>query len=126
MSEVIVPTEPIKYAAASMPLPSMPYAADQIVSGSPDATSVTIWAPSSQTITRSGIWDCTPGAANYQQEPTEISIFSFFSGKAWIRFPNKEKDDIECVAGDVIYLPQGILTVFDVVETIRTFYVVHA
>ncbi|CAK7206508.1 hypothetical protein SEUCBS139899_009304 [Sporothrix eucalyptigena] len=122
----ITPTEPIKYAAATMPLPSMPYAADQIVSGQPDATSVTIWQPKADSIIRSGIWDCTPGAANYQQEPTEISVFAFFSGKACIRFKEPEREDIEVGPGDVIYLPAGILSVFDVVETIRTFYFVYA
>lgn len=120
----IEPSEPIKYAAASMDLPAMPYDADQIISGKPDATSVTIWQPDDKSIIRSGIWDCTPGAANYQQEPTEISIFAFFSGKAYIRF--KDREDIEVGPGDVIYLPKGILSVFDVVETIRTFYFVYA
>jgi uncharacterized cupin superfamily protein len=119
----IRPDAPARHAAATMELPAMPYLPEQITEGSPDASAVILWQPDDDSLVRTGIWGCTPGAAEYKQQPTEMSEFVILSGRAVIRFA--DRDPIEVSAGDVLHLPEGTTSIFDVKETVRTYYCVY-
>jgi uncharacterized protein len=116
------PADPFKLLAASMELPSLPFAPEQIIAGSPDASGVVLWQPDDASLSRTGVWGCEPGVFDYKQEPNEMSSFAFFSGRASITAAGH--DAIEVSAGDVIHLPEGTDSRWDVTETIRTFYCV--
>jgi uncharacterized cupin superfamily protein len=120
----IHPARPLKRAANAMDLPPMPYAPEQIIGGNPLASGEVLWQPDDASISRTGIWECTPGVAEYRQEAAEVSAFAFFSGAAVIT--PEGHGPIEVGPGDVIFLPEATRSIWDVRETIRTFFCVYA
>ena len=114
---------PVQLKAASMELPPMPLAASQILEGNPEASGIVLWKPSDDSLLRNGVWEHTPGKSDYRQVADELSMFAFFAGRATVTAVGSEPFEVE--AGDVIFLPEGTTTIWDVHETIRAFYWVH-
>jgi uncharacterized protein len=114
---------PVHLAASTMELPAMPLSPQQILGGSPEANGIVMWKPKDDSLLRNGVWEHTPGKSDYHQEPDELCVFVFFAGRATVTPVGH--DPFEVKAGDLIWLPEGTTTIWDVTETVRAFYWVH-
>jgi len=67
-----------------------------------------------------GIWQCTPGGWSIVDRPDHETV-RIISGRA--RLTNADGAAVEATAGDVVTLPKGWSGRWDVLETVRKFYV---
>jgi uncharacterized cupin superfamily protein len=67
-----------------------------------------------------GIWECTPGGWTIENRPDTESVV-ILSGRA--RLTDADGSSVELGPGEGIVLPRGWSGRWDIVETVRKFYV---
>lgn len=105
-------SEIIKASVVEASLSPAPIPAEDVVSGSPEASVAVIWANEERTL-GVGVWHCTPGTF-YGTAPDETVVL--IEGRATLT-PDGGAP-IELSAGDVGFIPGGRV-LWDVHETVR-------
>ncbi|MFL6069837.1 MAG: cupin domain-containing protein [Actinomycetes bacterium] len=70
-----------------------------------------------------GIWECTPGGWTIKDRPDHETV-QILTGRA--RLTNADGTSTELTAGDVLTLPKGWSGRWDIVETVRKFFITAA
>jgi uncharacterized cupin superfamily protein len=67
-----------------------------------------------------GVWECTPGGWTIDDRPDHETV-RILAGRA--RLTNADGSSVELAAGDALTLPKGWSGRWDILETVRKFYI---
>jgi uncharacterized cupin superfamily protein len=110
----------VKQTISEATLQPMPLDPAQIVSGSPQASGVVLWkSPDGKHC--NGIWECTPGVFDYVHTDETATLIA---GRVTVTPAGGEP--IELRAGDLAFFPEGMSTRWEVHETVRKSFHLHA
>ena len=70
-----------------------------------------------------GVWECTPGGWTIKDRPDHETV-QILTGRA--RLTNADGTSAELTAGDVLTLPKGWSGRWDILETVRKFFITAA
>lgn len=107
------PARILKLSVVDAPLEAAPIPAEDIVSGSPEASVTLLWRNAEGTLFN-GVWHCTPGTF-YLDHPDES--VAFIEGRATVTPEGGEP--VELTAGDTGFFPNGTRVLWEVHETVR-------
>lgn len=94
---------------------------ERLVSGNPLRTTYEHFLAANGTLS-AGIWQCEPGAWNIAFAPGKDEFFCVIEGR--LRITDHEGSASEFSAGQACVIPGGFNGVFEVLETVRKYYVV--
>jgi len=94
---------------------------DRLVRGNPDRTTWTHYS-AAQGDFDCGIWACEPGAWRIAFPAGKEEFFHVLSGR--LRITSTAGDTREFGPGDACVIPAGFKGVFEVIETVRKYFVV--
>ncbi len=101
-------------------LDPFPVPEDWIIDGSPIGTGSILWR-SEDGKQADGIWQCTPGVFNWTHTDETATIIA---GNVTITPPDGES--FELSAGDLAFFPEGMTTRWEIHETVRKSFHLHA
>ena len=101
-------------------LDPMPIPGEWILEGDPQASGAILWK-SADGKQCNGIWECTPGVFNYVHTDETGTVVA---GRVTVTPEGGEP--IEIAAGDVFFFPEGTKTRWQVHETVRKSFHLHA
>jgi uncharacterized cupin superfamily protein len=101
-------------------LEPMPIPAEWVLEGDPQASAVLLWR-SADGKQANGIWECTPGTFNWVHTDETATLVA---GRVTVTPEGGEP--IEIQAGDVVFFPEGTKTQWQVHETVRKAFHLHA
>jgi uncharacterized cupin superfamily protein len=110
----------VKQKVSDASLDPFPIPADWVIDGDPKATALILWR-SADGKHANGIWECTPGAFNWTHTDETATLVA---GRVTVTPEGGEP--IEIAAGDVVFFPEGMTTRWDVRETVRKAFHLHA
>jgi uncharacterized protein len=113
-------TSVVKQKVSEAKLDPMPLDPAHIVEGSPEATAVILWK-SADGKQCNGIWQCTPGTFDWTHMDETATIVA---GRVTVT--SEGGSPIEIAAGDVVFFPEGTKTRWQVHETVRKSFHLHA
>lgn len=109
-----------KETATEAGLDAFPIPAEWIVEGNPEATAMLLWR-SADGKNANGIWQCTPGTFNWTHTDETATIVA---GRATVTPEGGQP--IELSAGDLACFTEGMKTRWQVHETVRKTFHLHA
>lgn len=109
-----------KQSVIDATLEAFPIPAEWIVEGSPTATAILIWR-SADGKQASGIWECTPGTFDWTHVDETATIVA---GRVTVTPDGAEPFDL--AVGDLAFFPDGSKTRWQVHETVRKTFHLHA
>ena len=101
-------------------LDSWPLAPEQVIEGDPQASGTVLWKSDDSKLAN-GIWECTPGSFNWVHADETACLVK---GRATVTPEGGEP--IEIAAGDVVFFPEGTKTRWEIQETVRKAFHLHA
>lgn len=101
-------------------LDSWPLEAAQIVEGEPQASGTVLWKSADSRLAN-GIWECTPGVFTWLHADETLCVVS---GRATVTPESGEPIELE--PGVVAFFAEGTRTRWDVHETVRKAFHLHA
>jgi uncharacterized cupin superfamily protein len=101
-------------------LDAFPIPAEWVVEGSPEATAMLLWR-SADGKQANGIWECTPGTFDWTHTDETATIVA---GRVTVT--PEGGAPIELAAGDLAFFPEGMKTRWQVHETVRKSFHLHA
>ena len=101
-------------------LEPMPIPAEWVIEGDPQASATLLWK-SADGKQANGIWECTPGMFNWIHTDETATLVT---GRVTVTPEGGEP--IEVSAGDVVFFPEGTKTRWQVHETVRKAFHLHA
>ena len=104
-------------AAALAPMPLDPA---QVVDGDPQASATILWQ-SEDGKQCNGVWECTPGVFDYVHTDETACVVA-----GSVTVTPEGAAPIELGPGDVVFFPEGSRTRWDVHETVRKAFHLHA
>lgn len=110
----------ISERVADAELGPFPVPAASVISGDPVATAKLLWVSADGTLCN-GIWECTPGEFTWTHANETATVVS---GRAIVTPEGGEPMTLE--AGGVAFWPEGTTTHWQVQETIRKAFHLHA
>lgn len=113
-------TSVVKQKVSEAKLDPMPLDPAHIVEGSPEATATILWK-SADGKQCNGIWQCTPGTFDWTHMDETATIVA---GRVTVT--PEGGSPIEIAAGDVAFFPEGTKTRWQVHETVRKSFHLHA
>ena len=113
-------TSVVKQKVSEAKLDPMPLDPAHIVEGSPEATAAILWK-SADGKQCNGIWQCTPGTFDWTHMDETATIVA---GRVTVT--PEGGSPIEIAAGDVAFFPEGTKTRWQVHETVRKSFHLHA
>lgn len=111
--------EVLKLSSAEMPLAAAPIPAEDVVSGTPEATVSILWVNEDKTH-GSGYWCATPGEF-YLHHPDETVVI--LEGRVTVT-PDGG-DPVDLGPGDMGFFPGGTRVLWNVHQTIRKGFHIH-
>ncbi len=112
MDPQVAPTV-VKLPIAEAPVEPAPIAAEDVVSGEPQASVAMLWRNEQGTLFN-GVWHCTPGAFYLDHADETVA---FIEGRATVT--PEGGDPVELRAGDTGFFPDGTRVLWEVHETVR-------
>lgn len=97
-----------------------PLPEEQVLGGDPQASGKLIWQSDDGTLAN-GIWECTPGSFDYTHADETAWVLA---GSGTITPEGGEP--IEITPGDVVFFPAGTKTRWNIAETVRKSFHLHA
>ena len=110
----------VKQRVSEAKLDAMPIDPSQVIEGSPQASGTILWK-SADGKQCNGIWECTPGTFNWIHTDETSTLVA---GRVTVT-PEGGKP-IELSAGDVAFFPEGTKTRWQVHDTVRKSFHLHA
>ena len=109
-----------KQSVRAAKLDPMPLDASQVISGNPQASGAILWkSPDGKHC--NGIWECTPGVFDYTHTDETATLVA---GRVTVTPQGGEA--LELGPGDVAFFPEGSTTRWEVHETVRKSFHLHA
>lgn len=105
---------------SSARLDPWPLAPEQVVAGDPQAAGTILWKSADSKLCN-GVWSCTPGTFDWEHADETLCVVE---GRATITPEGGEPFEIS--PGDVVFLAEGTKTRWQVHETIRKAFHLHA
>ena len=106
--------------APSEELGPFPIPAEDVIDGDPQATAAILWSSADGKFAN-GIWECTPGEFKWLH-PNETA--TVLQGKATVTPEGGEPIVLE--AGSVVFFPAGLKTRWQIEQTLRKTFHLHA
>ncbi len=113
-------TTMLKETIAEAGLDPLPLDPSQIVSGNPQATAKILWISDDHRHCN-GIWECTPGIFDWTHTDETATLLA---GRVTVTPEGGEP--VELRAGDLAFWPEGTKTRWEVHETVRKSFHLHA
>ncbi|MCY3923488.1 MAG: cupin domain-containing protein [Chloroflexi bacterium] len=110
----------VRQRANEAKLDPMPIPAEWVLEGDPQASGTLLWK-SADGRQANGIWECTPGTFEWTHTDETATVVA---GRATVT-PEAEAP-MEVAAGDIAFFPEGAKTRWQVHETIRKSFHLHA
>jgi uncharacterized cupin superfamily protein len=110
----------LKQAVSEASLDPMPIAAESVIQGDPQASAAILWM-SADHKNCNGIWECTPGTFDWTHTDETATLVA---GRATVTPEGGEP--MEIASGDVIFFPDGTKSRWEVHETVRKAFHLHA
>jgi len=92
----------------------------QVVAGDPQASGTLLWKSDDSKLC-AGIWECTPGTFDWTHADETACIVT---GRVTVSLEGG--DALELAAGDAVFFPAGSKTRWEVHETVRKAFHLHA
>jgi uncharacterized cupin superfamily protein len=108
-----------KVSVASAPLESWPIPADQVRSGDPRASGLSLHEGADGA--GSGIWECTPGTFDWVYDAHQS--LCVVSGEAQVQIEGGPR--LQLGPGDAAVFPQGTRATWTVTRTLRKLYTLY-
>jgi uncharacterized protein len=102
-----------KLSIAGAAVEPAPIPAEDIVSGTPEASWLLLWRNEAGTLFN-GVWHCTPGSFYLDHADETVA---FIEGRATVTPEGGEP--VELAAGDTGFFPEGTRVLWEVHETVR-------
>jgi hypothetical protein len=115
-----IATGTLKASIAAARLEPMPIPADWVVEGDPRASGAILWK-SADGRQCNGIWECTPGAFDYVHTDETATVV-----QGRVTVTPEGGAPMELGPGDVAFFPEGSKTRWQVHETLRKSFHLHA
>ena len=110
----------VKQKVSDAALEPMPIPAEWVIEGDPKASATLLWK-SADGKQANGIWECTPGTFSWIHTDETATLVA---GRVTVTPEGGEP--IEISAGDVVFFPEGTKTRWEVHETVRKAFHLHA
>ena len=110
----------IRETVSEAKLDPFPVPAEWVIEGNPQGSAVILWK-SADGKQCNGIWECTPGTFNWIHTDETATLVS---GRVTVTPEGGEP--FEIAAGDVVFFPEGTKTRWEVHETVRKAFHLHA
>ena len=115
-----VGTAPVKETVSKAKLDPMPIEPSQVIEGDLQASGAVLWI-SADRKQCNGIWECTAGTFNWTHTDETATLLA---GRVTVTPEGGEA--IELSAGDLAFFPEGTKTRWQVHETVRKSFHLHA
>jgi uncharacterized cupin superfamily protein len=110
----------LKQAVSEASLDPMPIPADWVIEGDPQASAAILWM-SADHKNCNGIWECTPGTFKWTHTDETATLV-----KGRVTVTPEGGEPMEITAGDVVFFPEGTTSRWEVHETVRKAFHLHA
>jgi uncharacterized cupin superfamily protein len=110
----------IKQPITDAQLEPFPVPAEWVIEGNPEGRAAILWR-SEDGKHANGIWECTPGTFSWTHTDETATLVT---GRVTVTLPGGEA--IELAAGDLAFFPEGMTTRWQIHETVRKSFHVHA
>jgi len=110
----------VKESVTEAKLDPLPIDPSQVISGDPQATAKLLWISDDHKLCN-GIWECTPGVFDWSHADETATVIS---GRVTVTPEGGEP--VELGPGDVAFWPEGTKTRWEVHETVRKSFHLHA
>ena len=117
MAETTVAGRIHKLQSADASLDPWPIPEDQIISGTPNAMGTIMWQSDDKRLAN-GIWECDP--CSFSWEYTWDETIYLIEGR--IRITDETGSTTEVVPGDLIFVPAGTKSTWEITEHVRKAY----
>ena len=111
---------PLRESVRDAQLDPWPIPAEQVIEGEPQASGTILWK-SADGMLANGIWECTPGTFSWVH-PNETLVL--VDGEVTVT--PEGGDSFTIRPGDVVFFPEGTKSVWQVTQTIRKGFHLHA
>jgi uncharacterized cupin superfamily protein len=113
-------TTALKQKVSEARLDPFPVPAEWVIEGDPQGSATILWR-SDDGKQCNGIWECTPGTFNWIHTDETATLVA---GRVTVTLEGGEAMEIE--AGDVVFFPEGTKSRWEVHETVRKAFHLHA
>ena len=113
-------TSIVNQSVSEAQLGAFPVPADWIIEGDPQGSAVILWK-SADGKQCNGIWECTPGTFDWIHTDETATLVA---GRVTVT--PEGGGPLEIAAGDVVFFPEGTKTRWQVHETVRKAFHLHA
>lgn len=112
--------EVLRQSVREAPLAPLPLDPSQIIEGDPQASATILWK-SEDGKQCNGIWECTPGVFDYLHTDETACLV-----QGRVQVTPEGGEPLQLGAGDVVFFPEGSRTRWEVYETVRKAFHLHA
>jgi uncharacterized cupin superfamily protein len=110
----------VKQSVLGAVLGPFPVPAEWVLEGEPEGRGTVLWR-SEDGRQANGIWECTPGTFNWTHTDETATLLA---GRVTVTLPGGAT--MELAAGDFAFFPEGMTTRWQIHETVRKSFHLHA